>query len=98
MNLINIINIIILLITLGLIGFVIYRKYKFPQNPPESFPLSKTTEIIIASILGICLVIALSFRLGAVPAGFHVDEAGMAYDALSLAKHGTDRFGYHHPA
>lgn len=98
MNLINIINIIILLITLGLIGFVIYRKYKFPQNPPESFPLSKTTEIIIAGILGICLVIVLSFRLGAVPAGLHVDEAGMAYDALSLAKHGTDRFGYHHPA
>ena len=32
------------------------------------------------------------YKLGEVPYGLHVDEAGMAYDALSLAKYGVDRY------
>lgn len=32
------------------------------------------------------------FRLDSIPAGLHVDEVGMAYDAYSLANFGTDRY------
>lgn len=59
--------------------------------------LSLRIEVIIGGLLAIALVFVLTFKLGAVPAGLHVDEAGMAYDALALAEQGTDRFGYHNP-
>ena len=42
-------------------------------------------------------VVTSVFKLGAVPYGLHVDEAGMAYDALSLSKYGVDRYLNHLP-
>ena len=32
------------------------------------------------------------YKVTSIPYGIHVDEAGMAYDAYSLANYGTDRF------
>ena len=64
---------------------------------PKNFALSKKAEIVLAGILAVFLVAVLTFKLGEVPAGLHVDEAGMAYDAMALAKDGMDRFGYHNP-
>lgn len=32
------------------------------------------------------------YKIGEVPYGIHVDEAGMAYDALSIANYGVDRY------
>jgi len=32
------------------------------------------------------------FRLGEIPYGLNVDEAGMAYDAISLVNYGVDRY------
>lgn len=37
------------------------------------------------------------WKLSEFPAGFHVDEAGMAYDAYCLANYGTDRFLNRYP-
>ena len=37
------------------------------------------------------------YRIADLPAGMHVDEAGMAYDAFCLANYHTDRFLNHLP-
>lgn len=37
------------------------------------------------------------FRLYMIPAGIHMDELGMAYDAKCLAEYGTDRHGIRYP-
>lgn len=43
-------------------------------------------------VIFIILIFTSMYQLGIVPAGFHVDEAGMAYDALSISKYGVDRY------
>lgn len=37
------------------------------------------------------------YKLGKVPHGIHIDEAGMTYDAYSIANYGVDRFLKHFP-
>lgn len=37
------------------------------------------------------------FHLGIAPTGLHVDEMGMAYDAVCLSGEGMDRWGHVHP-
>lgn len=45
----------------------------------------------IGLLLGITIFTSF-FKLGEVPYGMHVDEAGMAYDAMSISKYGVDRY------
>lgn len=37
------------------------------------------------------------YKLGDIPKGIHVDEAGSYYDAMCLTRYGVDRFLYHNP-
>lgn len=37
------------------------------------------------------------YKLGDIPKGIHVDEAGSYYDAMCLVRYGVDRFLYHNP-
>jgi 4-amino-4-deoxy-L-arabinose transferase-like glycosyltransferase len=53
--------------------------------------IEKNCNKIFIGIL-IFFVLVLTYKLGLVPAGLHVDEAGMAFDAINLAKNGTDRY------
>jgi len=46
----------------------------------------------IVIILLILIIFTSTYKLGKVPYGLHVDEAGMAYDALALSNLGTDRY------
>ena len=57
----------------------------------EEFVEKHSNKIFIL----ICIIFAftLFYKLGDIPKGLHVDEAGMAYDAMSLVKNGTDRYG-----
>ncbi len=54
----------------------------------------KTTIFILFSLT----IFTSTFKLGKVPYGLHVDEAGMAYDALSLSQYGVDRYLNRFPA
>ena len=59
-------------------------------------------RINIKPLSGIILILALFlatrlYRLSEIPRGIHVDEAGMAFDALCLARYGTDRYGLSWP-
>ena len=56
----------------------------------------KQRRILTACAAGLIFLLFLFtrlYRLSAVPRGIHVDEAGMAFDALCLAWQGTDRYG-----
>lgn len=52
--------------------------------------LIKYNAICLITVFAVFLFSRL-FRLGVIPAGIHYDEAGMAFDAKSLAVYGTDR-------
>ena len=48
-------------------------------------------------IVGIIMIYMHCYRLGDIPYGMDVDEAGMGYDAWCLAKYGVDRYMNSYP-
>lgn len=58
--------------------------------------IDKYYKVIFFAIL-ILAIILNCYKLGEVPQGIHVDEAGMTYDAYSIANYGVDRFLKHLP-
>lgn len=88
------------MIIFNIIGILIFSFFiLWPQkNKTKEIDISKKVERILALILGFALLFLLTYKLGSVPNGLHVDEAGLAYDAISLAKHGVDRYLYDFPA
>lgn len=53
--------------------------------------------IPILLIFFLVFMFSRMFRLYMIPAGIHLDELGMAYDAKCLAEYGTDRHGIRYP-
>lgn len=41
--------------------------------------------------------ISITYKIGSVPQGLHVDEAGALYDAICISKYGVDRYLYKLP-
>ncbi len=87
---------ICLVITIILVGIGLFLNYKIKKDNNK---LYKKIEIfinryykIIVVILFILALFTSLYQLGIIPYGMHVDEAGMAYDALSLSKYGVDRY------
>lgn len=58
--------------------------------------IDKHYRIIFLGILLLAIVLN-TYRLGDIPKGIHIDEAGMVYDAYSIANFGVDRFLKHMP-
>ena len=52
---------------------------------------------IILIVVSICAVGLHFLLLDKIPRGWHVDEAGMAYDAWCIANYGVDRYRYSYP-
>ena len=51
-------------------------------------------------LLGLIILIAIAtrfYKLGEIPKGFYVDEAGQGYSAYSILKTGKDEFGKSFP-
>ena len=64
--------------------------------------MTKQKQRSIATAAAAALIFLLFFatrlyQLSSIPRGIHVDEAGMAFDALCLARQGTDRYGLDWP-
>ncbi|MCL2859154.1 MAG: glycosyltransferase family 39 protein [Oscillospiraceae bacterium] len=94
-------NIIFIIISLCLILLRLLNRKKhnaFFNNLYEKIKLhvNKHYKILIL-ILFILTIFTSVFKLGTVPYGLHVDEAGMAYDATSIVKYGVDRYLNHFP-
>lgn len=94
----NILEIIsIILVTVGLIIIIAPKKIKIINklknilNPKETKISNKIANKIFIGIF-VLSVIILFYKLGKIPYGLHVDEAGMAYDAWCLSEHGVDRY------
>lgn len=54
--------------------------------------MSKRKTWIFWGVIAVLFVFTRLLWIDSVPAGLHVDEVGMAYDAYSLAHFGTDRY------
>ena len=52
---------------------------------------------LVLLLIGIVYLFTRLYHLGITPAGMHVDESTMAYDAYCIAHHGTDRHGISFP-
>ena len=66
------------------------KNKKLPEMPVWLFRILLAACFFVFAFL-------LFYRVDEIPIPYHVDEAGMVYDAKSLAKYGTDRWGYHNP-
>ncbi len=85
-------SIIFTIITILLILFL----WKKSSNKPNEKKIDKIYKRAILILAGL-FVFLLTFNLGNIPNGLHVDEAGMAYDAMNLSRYGVDRFLYKNP-
>ncbi|MEP6568957.1 MAG: glycosyltransferase family 39 protein [Acidobacteriota bacterium] len=56
----------------------------------------RRTEILLLAI-SLLVVVAYFARVGTNPPGFFIDEASIAYNAHTIAQHGTDEHGQHFP-
>ena len=62
--------------------------------------LNKNKEFIYNFLVIVLFCLSgflMLYKLGDIPKGIHVDEAGSYYDALCLVRYGVDRFLYHNP-
>ena len=64
--------------------------------------MKKITKVLVLEIILFVIVLSIGigvrcYNFGEVPRGLHVDEAGMAYDAFSLANFKVDRHLKHLP-
>ena len=85
---INVLNILFVVIATGLI-LCFFRK----KDETRDYKYYSVSVLILSC----ALVFLLTYGLGSIPNGLHVDEAGMAYDALNLSRYGVDRFLYPNP-
>lgn len=76
-----------------LIGTIIIILFSFKKG--NKFTISKH-YYWLGLLIGILLITRL-YRLGEIPLGINVDEAGILYDAHSLANYGVDRYGISWP-
>ena len=104
----TVVNIIFMCLSLGLIfiAYVYRQNFAINANTNSGF-LGKSlfdfetkkfflcTEKYFHKIVLVLFLITIFtsvFKLGEVPYGLNVDEAGMAYDALCIVNYGTDRY------
>ena len=81
------------------IGLIIIANAKAHIFELSKSPLKKQNTFKKILLLFLFLVFAclLLYKVEEIPVAYNVDEAGMAYDALSLLNYGVDRYLYHNP-
>ena len=79
-------------------GCLILLSGSLPGKKGSKIPeLPSVYYYLILFTLFFAFAFLLFYKISEIPAPYHVDEAGMAYDALSLAKYHCDRFLYKFP-
>lgn len=83
---------------LDLFAFLRAAVRKWLHSVPETKQEKPTLlSCLSVSVLFILFAFLLFYKAEEIPVPYHADEAGMAYDALSLANFGVDRFLYKNP-
>ena len=78
-------------------GSIIFAWAVFAKDKKRLPDISDGIYRILFFVILCLFSFLLFYRVNKIPIPYHVDEAGMVYDAGSLAAHGTDRWGYHFP-
>ena len=79
----------------GSVVLLIALRSKADTLKPREIP-SRYYYVTLCTLI-LSFAFLLFYKAGEIPMPFHVDEAGMAYDALSIANHHIDRYGYKFP-
>lgn len=58
---------------------------------------NQAVSIGIFILFFILYAFLITYETDKIPTPYHVDEAGMAYDAINIAKYGIDRYSYKYP-
>ena len=61
--------------------------------PAKALKLADSYYIVLLLLLFAVFLFSRLFHLSSLPAGLHLDEIGVTYDAFSLLNYGTDRLG-----
>ncbi|MCR4923782.1 MAG: glycosyltransferase family 39 protein [Lachnospiraceae bacterium] len=83
--------------------YVFYGKRKGIRSAQDtvadglSVNINEKISFLILGLIFLVFIFSRLYRLGQVPAGMHLDEIGISYDAFCLNKYGTDRFGRSYP-
>ena len=99
------INLFFLFISIWLIKVLRFKNHDSSVNWANSrsnyfnkilnafYPVNTANSFRVAVLFLFCITVFTSlYKIGEVPYGLHVDEAGMAYDTLSLTNYGVDRY------
>lgn len=91
-----IMDIIFIIIILILIYFSLSQKVRDCKRLKTIYKkiedIASNHHNILLFILFTLMIFTSIYKLGEVPYGMHVDEAGMAYDAYCIANYGVDRY------
>lgn len=92
------INTYISLITfvVALIVVIYLLKTKRNLNIRNTEIFNSKTNAILLILIGITVVLYF-YKLGSVPRGLHVDEAGTILDAINITNYGVDRYQIQYP-
>lgn len=89
----NIIFVIIAIIFILTAQFKKNNNYNFLNKIYDKvYDIGTKHYKLLVVILFLVTIFTSTFNLKSVPYGLHVDEAGMAYDAISISKYGVDRY------
>lgn len=90
--------IILFALRIDLLTYIRNILHKWFHSAPETIQEKPSPLYFILMTVLFCLFAFLLFyKVDEIPIAYHADEAGMAYDAKSLADYGVDRFLYHNP-
>ena len=75
-----------------LIGFVILSSALLSKNNNGKLELSSKSYRLAMAVLSVLFIFLLTYKLTEIPIPYHVDEAGMAYDAVNIVRYHYDRY------
>ena len=79
-------------------GLIIVSSLLIKENKNNKvLTLIKKYHLVMLFIIIVSSIFLYLYKVDSIPVGLNVDEAGMAYDAFSLARFGVDRFLYKNP-
>ena len=78
-------------------SMILFASLRFGKENSVGWEISDKSYRIIFPILTVVFIFLLTFKLTEVPMPYHIDEAGMAYDAKNIANYHYDRYLYRFP-
>ena len=85
------------MIWIGILWGIIILTVVFFSKTRQDLELSSTAYKMIMILLTVGFTFLLTYKVTEIPVPYNVDEAGMVYDAISIANYHCDRYLYRFP-